>query len=247
MASAGVALLQDIKMMFGASTLDYVATKIMIANLTADPEKQWAEWRHGRPINDKGVADLLREFHIISKTVGPKDGRCKGYRKADFEDAWERYLVPQFREQGEGGQEPSILPFTRSPHCNDYEKDEKGTVHQGGGERVKIDAFFNKINVVNGRAGKTADSGEAPSCTECGKPSRPDAPLRPHGYFGELYHGSCWQRRRPAPPATSPSLGTTPNDFQAVLEEQRRQQRPYDPACQVPLGPGGPDDTLDDL
>src|SRR5262249_29834521 len=33
MASAGVALLQDIKMMFGASTLDYVATKIMIANL----------------------------------------------------------------------------------------------------------------------------------------------------------------------------------------------------------------------
>ena len=111
MASAGVALLQDIKTMFDRSTLDHVTSKAVIEELTADAEKRWAEWSRGKPITEKGVATLLHEYHIVSRTVGPKDARAKGYRKADFEDAWERYLPEA--EKAEGGPNLDNLPFTR--------------------------------------------------------------------------------------------------------------------------------------
>ena len=101
MASAGVALLQDIKTMFEASTLDYLTSKTIIERLTADPEKPWAEWSRGKPITEKGVAGLLHEYHIASRTVGPRDTHARGYRKADFKDAWQRYLMPE-AEKAEG-------------------------------------------------------------------------------------------------------------------------------------------------
>jgi hypothetical protein len=78
MASAGVALLQDVKAMFGASTLDYVTSKNLIERLTADPERPWAEWSRGKPITEKGVAALLHEYHIFSRNVGGRDTQTKG-------------------------------------------------------------------------------------------------------------------------------------------------------------------------
>ena len=112
MASAGVALLQDIKTMFETSTLDYLLSKTIIERLTADPEKPWAEWSRGKPITEKGVAGLLHEYRIGSRTVGPKGSTAKGYRKADFEDVWERYLGA---EKAEGVQIPIFcrLPVDR--------------------------------------------------------------------------------------------------------------------------------------
>jgi putative DNA primase/helicase len=50
LTSAGVELLQDIKTMFDRSALDYLTSKAIVADLTADPEKRWAEWSRGRPI-----------------------------------------------------------------------------------------------------------------------------------------------------------------------------------------------------
>src|SRR5262249_40583545 len=72
-ASMGAILLRDIKTIFDASTLDYQTTKVIIENLTADPEKPWVEYSRGKPITDRGVADLLHEYQIVSKAVGPKD------------------------------------------------------------------------------------------------------------------------------------------------------------------------------
>ncbi len=162
MASAGVALLQDIKAMFDSSTLDCLPTKTIIDRLTADPEKRWTEWSRGKPITDKGVADLLHEYHIVSKAVGPRDARSKGYRRADFSDAWERYAD---EKKEEGGSDPDILPFTRSPPCNDYGKAEKTAVHGEGRGREKIDGFSNEINAVNVWTGKTSE--KAPSPPNC--------------------------------------------------------------------------------
>jgi len=95
LTSAGVALLRDIKTMFDRSTLDYLASKAIIDDLTSDREKPWAEWSRGKPITEKGVASLLHEHGISSRTVGSRGATAKGYRKGDFEDAWRRYLVPR--------------------------------------------------------------------------------------------------------------------------------------------------------
>ena len=157
MTSAGVALLVEIKEIFDRSTLDYVTSKALVADLTADPEKQWAEWsRGGKPITEKGVAGLLHEFRIVSKGVGP-DAAAKGYRKRDFADAWERYLPSEGATERESEPAPPILPSTRQTHWNDGGNGEKFAVNRGAARRQKNGGFSNEINELDGLTGKTPD------------------------------------------------------------------------------------------
>ena len=145
LTSAGVALLRDIKAAFDASTLDYLTSKTIIERLTEDPEKPWAEWSRGRPISEKGLAHLLHDYRIFSRNVGPRTAQAKGYRRADFGDAWERYLAPA-AEKAEEGLDSDALPSTRLPPCNDYEKAEKFG-------REKNGRSSNDINAVDVRTG----------------------------------------------------------------------------------------------
>jgi hypothetical protein len=113
--SAGVKLLGEFKTMSSASTLEYVTSAAVIKHLTADPEKPWAEWSRGKPITEKGVAGLLREYRIRSTDVGPEHHRVKGYRWADFEDAWRRYCDPEPpEEEAEGEERVRSTPICRA-------------------------------------------------------------------------------------------------------------------------------------
>jgi putative DNA primase/helicase len=90
----GVELLRDIRSAFGPD--DVIRSSDLVAKLTADPERPWAEWKHGGPLTQKQLAGLLAPFHIISLTVHPPglpDG--KGYRRIDFEEAWAAYCPGQ--------------------------------------------------------------------------------------------------------------------------------------------------------
>jgi putative DNA primase/helicase len=90
----GVELLRDIRSTFGDD--DVIRSSDLVAKLTADTERPWAEWKHGRPLTQKQLAGLLAPFHIISLTVHPPglpDG--KGYRRIDFEEAWAAYCPVQ--------------------------------------------------------------------------------------------------------------------------------------------------------
>ena len=139
--SAGVELLQDLKAMFNASTLDYLTSKAIVASLIADPEKRWAEWNRGKPITEKGVAGLLHEYQIISRDVGPEDRRVKGYRKADFADAWNRYELPR----------------SRAEPCNDGTFAENSVAQDKLTAREKFDGFSSEINTLRGCAGANPD------------------------------------------------------------------------------------------
>jgi putative DNA primase/helicase len=89
-----VELLRDIRSAFGDD--DVIRSSDLVAKLTADPERPWAEWKHGRPLTQKQLAALLSPFHIISLTVHPPglpDG--KGYRRIDFREAWAAYCPGQ--------------------------------------------------------------------------------------------------------------------------------------------------------
>jgi putative DNA primase/helicase len=90
-ASTGVQLLADIKSAFieGEQAL---TTKVLIDRLVADPERPWADYRRGNPLTPRQLGGLLRPFGIVSGTVhvaGQPD--AKGYQRAAFKEAWERY------------------------------------------------------------------------------------------------------------------------------------------------------------
>jgi hypothetical protein len=155
-SALSIALLKDIKAHFDASTLDYVWTKELLKDLVADPEKPWAEYSHGRPVNDKNIAQFLRDFGVFSRNVGTRDRQAKGYRKSDFEDTWNRYLPSEeVCTPPPGGPD---LPSTRPPPCEDYEKGQNlpstAPVHGDYGPvHASVDASVDGTRTAGGRLG----------------------------------------------------------------------------------------------
>jgi Protein of unknown function (DUF3631) len=65
----------------------------IVAELISDPEGDWGEYWRGKPLTQKKLAELLRNFGVHSQEVRPPDGpRGMGYRRVWLEDAWSRYL-----------------------------------------------------------------------------------------------------------------------------------------------------------
>jgi putative DNA primase/helicase len=106
--SVNVELLADIRLAFG--DVDVIRSGDLVAKLTADPERPWAEWKRGKPLTQKQLAGLLKPFRIISETVHPAGlADAKGYRRDRFEGAWEAYVPRQ-----NPGQKRSPPPLTLS-------------------------------------------------------------------------------------------------------------------------------------
>jgi putative DNA primase/helicase len=92
----GVDLLQDIRAAFRSTGRVAFTTKTLLAShLCADAEGPWATWNKGKPITDRQVAKLLKEFSVFSENVQQSEtgeAQAKGYRLARFEDIFRRYL-----------------------------------------------------------------------------------------------------------------------------------------------------------
>jgi len=79
----GVMLVADCRPAFGDD--DVIRSADLVAKLSADPERPWAEYNRGKAITQRQVAKLLGTCGVISVTVHP-DGlpHAKGYRRARF-------------------------------------------------------------------------------------------------------------------------------------------------------------------
>jgi hypothetical protein len=93
--SINVELLKDIGLAFGAAR--EIRSDPLIEKLCADPERPWKEYKRGKALTQKQLAGLLKDFRIISVNVRPPgEPQGKGYRRADFESAWEAYCPGKF-------------------------------------------------------------------------------------------------------------------------------------------------------
>ncbi len=90
--SLRVTLLRDIWAAFEARGTDRLSSDELAAYLGGLEDRRWPEYRAGRPITKPQLARLLRPFHISPGTIRLPDGRTpKGYHRAAFADAVERY------------------------------------------------------------------------------------------------------------------------------------------------------------
>ncbi|MDA8362974.1 MAG: DUF3631 domain-containing protein [Gammaproteobacteria bacterium] len=92
--SLGVALLADIREIFGARSADRLPTDMLIRHLVAIEEKPWGDLR-GNPIDSRSLARLLRPFGILPGTIRIGEKTVKGYHLDRFEDAFGRYLASE--------------------------------------------------------------------------------------------------------------------------------------------------------
>ena len=89
--SLGIRLLNDLRAIFDAQGADKLGSAGLVADLLADAEAPWADWRN-RGLTQRGLATILSAYGIRSTTVALADGtRAKGYKVEQFEDAWKRY------------------------------------------------------------------------------------------------------------------------------------------------------------
>ena len=89
--SWGVQLLAGIRGSFGGD--DRISTADLLERLKADAEAPWKGWNHGAGLTPRGLGQLLRPYGIRSRNVRmPDDTVPKGYLRAQFEDAFARYL-----------------------------------------------------------------------------------------------------------------------------------------------------------
>src|SRR5262245_15878446 len=114
--SLGIQLLADARAVFA----DYqvLASKTILAKLVEIDEAPWGNLK-GRPLDERGLARRLRQFGIKSKNVRTNFGVPKGYMRADFEDAWRRYLPRSPGRSATSATSATIVNFQRAGVADD--------------------------------------------------------------------------------------------------------------------------------
>jgi putative DNA primase/helicase len=73
--------------------LDHVSSVDLAARLCTYPDSPWCEWKGGKPITAAQLARVLKPFGISPEVIRiPGGGTIRGYRRGQFEEAWERHL-----------------------------------------------------------------------------------------------------------------------------------------------------------
>ena len=83
-----------------------IHTKDLLGRLVEIEGAAWGDWKQGRPLSDRGLSSLLRDFGIKSRDVRIAETVKKGYRFEDFEAVWVSYSSQR------GGHTPILAATT---------------------------------------------------------------------------------------------------------------------------------------
>jgi hypothetical protein len=103
-ADAKILLLTDIRKAFDACGLDRMSSNALLDALHEIDDSDWREFRGTRgdqqphKLRNSELAILLRDFAIRPRTIWPpnrtaKTKSAKGYRRSQFEEAWDKYCA----------------------------------------------------------------------------------------------------------------------------------------------------------
>jgi uncharacterized protein DUF3631 len=125
-ASTGVRLLGDIKNVFDEAGTDRLTTRSIIEGIVAiEDDHPWAFWFEDALRTDKlkaaaaKLARRLKGYKVKPCKIRLGDETAQGYYRADFQNAWKRYLpalAPPSRINGTNGTNGTKPQFTRENH-----------------------------------------------------------------------------------------------------------------------------------
>lgn len=113
-------LLEDIQEVFEAKKVSKISSADLIEALTSDSDRAWACYNRGRPLTPRQLATMLGGYGIKPKTVRLSAfDTPKGYDRAQFADAFSRYLTQQHHDDPEALQGMgSDVAAGRQPICH---------------------------------------------------------------------------------------------------------------------------------
>lgn len=89
--TVGVLLLRDIRTAFTEAHADRLTTEQLLHALNRMDESPWSTIRRGEQLDGRGLSQRLAKYGISSKKH-VRDRGLRGYDRAQFVDAWSRYL-----------------------------------------------------------------------------------------------------------------------------------------------------------
>ncbi|HVS87097.1 MAG TPA: DUF3631 domain-containing protein [Candidatus Acidoferrum sp.] len=89
--SLRVRLLADIRVVFDEGGSQHISTPVLLEHLNANDNAPWCESTHGKPLTARGLARMLAPFEIRPEHFREGARTIRGYTRASFRDAWERY------------------------------------------------------------------------------------------------------------------------------------------------------------
>ncbi|MDO8876785.1 MAG: DUF3631 domain-containing protein [Pseudolabrys sp.] len=87
--SLGIQLLADLREVFSGS--DEMSSKAILYALNSLEESPWGTLR-GKPMDERGLANHLKEYGVKSRSIRIGGSTPKGYRRDDLYEVWNRYL-----------------------------------------------------------------------------------------------------------------------------------------------------------
>jgi Protein of unknown function (DUF3631) len=182
--SLGIRLLGDCKTVSSGAAAMF--THVILKALHELPEAPWNDIR-GKPLNDRGLALRLRQYGIKSKQVRIGETTLKGYERADFIDAWKRYLPrppssdrsetsetkPDFRRANVSG--VSDAP----PNVSDAVSGDLGGRTARNADKGSPVSGVSDVSLVSDGGGDEIDPGPIPDCLRRSPPPLCDNYGRP--------------------------------------------------------------------
>lgn len=104
-------LLVDIRGIFASKGVEQIASAELVEELVAIEGGDWAEYRNGKPITKNQLAKLLARDGVSPGTIRTKNGTPKGYKLAQFGDAFARYLADPLNRNATTPQGAEKLAF----------------------------------------------------------------------------------------------------------------------------------------
>ncbi len=126
-------LLADIRQVFEETQEDQIPSEKIVEALVKMEDRPWPEFNRGKPLSPNLLARLLRPFDIRPRGIRVGPTTPKGYRLADFEDAFSRYLPSQPQQPQQAGnlnETPDSSNRNTPPSVADAQIREKGQIDE---------------------------------------------------------------------------------------------------------------------
>jgi len=151
-----VELLHDINTVFTDIGTTFITSKQLVEKLVEMEDRPWADWRQGKPISTRAVADRLKTFHVFPKPNAA--GSARGYDKDRFLDAWSRYpaIKPSNRQNPTDSGDESLISNRQGTPTPDTSKTQETPINTGLSDALTLQSGETGTEAMGGtdRAGR---------------------------------------------------------------------------------------------
>jgi len=159
-ASPALRLLADVRDIFGAWTVFFMASNELLANLRKIEDGPWRD----EDLTARALADRLREYGI--KPCRNSQGTVRGYKREDFADAFARYLPALPSETVR-----TVKPQPDQRERADGSKSSDASNRQTESNCRPLTSKFDALTVSDASPHECDHryGGDPPTCRRCGK------------------------------------------------------------------------------